>query len=172
MTKSASQWTQFNEIRNPHARAAGVSRPALYQYFRNKQDVFAAVAERVTDQLTDAAHRARDTEGTLTDRVYGVLSVKLEAAVGVAEARFRQELVAEAAAMGLSAVEDRLLDALAELLHATPEPRETAALLLAATVGIGQSEGTPDDLRRRLRRLRRLVGLVIGGLDNPSPTRS
>ncbi|MGR3868885.1 TetR/AcrR family transcriptional regulator [Streptomyces graminifolii] len=143
------------------ARAAGVSRPALYQHFANKQDVFAAVAARVTDLMTAAAHRARDTEGTPADQVYGVLAVKLETAIGVTEERFRQELVAEAAAMGLTPAEDGLLDALASLLADAPEPRETAALLLAATVGIGQSDGTPELLRGRLRRL---VDLVMSGL--------
>ena len=144
------------------ARAAGVSRPALYLHFANKQDVFAAVAARVTDLMTAAAHRARDAEGTPADQVYGVLAVKLETAIGVTEARFRQELVSEAAGMGLTSVEDGLVDALVELLAGIPEPRETAALLLAATVGIGQSDGTPEVLRGRLRRL---VFLVMSGLD-------
>jgi TetR/AcrR family transcriptional regulator len=144
------------------ARAAGVSRPALYLHFANKQDVFAAVAARVTDLMTAAAHRARDAEGTPADQVYGVLAVKLETAIGVTEARFRQELVSEAAGMGLTSVEDGLVDALVELLAGIPEPRETAALLLAATVGIGQSDGTPEVLRGRLRRL---VDLVMSGLD-------
>jgi TetR/AcrR family transcriptional regulator len=151
------------------ARAAGVSRPALYQHFANKQDVFAAVAARVTDLMTAAAHRARDAGGTPADRVYGVLAVKLETAIGVTEARFRQELVAEAATMGLTPAEDGLLDALVELLGDTPEPRETAALLLAATVGIGQSDGTPEQLRGRLRRL---VDLVTSGLDSAPEQRN
>lgn len=145
------------------ARAAGVSRPALYLHFANKQDVFAAVAARVTDLMTAAAHRARDAEGTPADQVYGVLAVKLETAIGVTEARFRQELIAEAAGMGLTPVEDGLVDALVELLAGIPEPRETAALLLASTVGIGQSDGTPEVLRGRLRRL---VDLVMSGLDS------
>ncbi|MFI6627077.1 TetR/AcrR family transcriptional regulator [Streptomyces sp. NPDC050528] len=147
------------------ARAAGVSRPALYLHFANKQDVFAAVAARVTDLMTAAAHRARDAEGTPADQVCGVLAVKLETAIGVTEARFRQELIVEAAGMGLTSVEDGLVDALGELLAGTPEPRETAALLLASTVGIGQSDGTPEVLRGRLRRL---VDLVMSGLDSAS----
>ncbi|MER6349396.1 TetR/AcrR family transcriptional regulator [Streptomyces sp. NPDC001595] len=143
------------------AQAAGVSRPALYQYFRNKQDVFAAVAEQVTDQLVRSARRARDAEGTLADRVYGVLAVRLDAAAGLAEARYREELVAQAQAMGLSPADDQLVYLLAQLLADTPEPLETASTLLAAAAGIGRSEGGPDTLRRRLRRL---VDLVVAGL--------
>jgi TetR/AcrR family transcriptional regulator len=151
------------------AQAAGVSRPALYQYFRDKRDVFAAVAERVSDQLTGAALRARDAEGTRADRVYGVLSVKLETVTGLADARFQQELVTEAATMGVSRVEERLAGVLEDVLTGVPEARETAALLLASTVGIGQSDGSPDVLRRRLRHL---VDLVAGGLDTPASARS
>jgi AcrR family transcriptional regulator len=143
------------------AQAAGVSRPALYQYFRNKQDVFAAVAEQVTDQLVTAAHRARDAEGTLADRVYGVLAVRLDATAGLAEIRYRQELVDQAQAMGLSPADDKLVYVLAQLLADTPEPLETAAALLAAASGIGGSGGGPDTVHRRLRRL---VDLVVAGL--------
>ncbi|MFF4832856.1 TetR/AcrR family transcriptional regulator [Streptomyces sp. NPDC001315] len=146
------------------AQAAGVSRPALYQHFRNKRDVFTAVAARVADHMTEAARLARDAEGTSADRLYGVLSLKLEAAIGVAGARYRQELVAEAAAMGVTPLESGLVAALADLLADTPDPSDTAALLLASTAGIGQSEGTPEELRHRLRRL---VELVVGGLGTP-----
>ncbi|MEV7286253.1 TetR/AcrR family transcriptional regulator [Streptomyces sp. NPDC093252] len=148
------------------AQAAGVSRPALYQYFRNKQDVFAAVAESVTGRIVAAAERARDTEGPLADRVHGVLRVKLDAAgsAGAPGAGFPQELVAQAAAMGLTPADDRLVYLLARLLDGTPEPVETAAALLAATAGIARSEGGPEVHRRRLRRLTELVmaGLAVG----------
>ncbi|MFE4667993.1 TetR/AcrR family transcriptional regulator [Streptomyces sp. NPDC056716] len=142
------------------AQAAGVSRPALYQYFRNKHDVFAAVAECVTGRIVRAAERARDTEGPLADRVHGVLLVKL-AAAGTGGAAFPHELVVQAAAMGLPPADDELVYLLAQLLAGTPEPMETAAVLLASTVGIARSDGGPEVLHRRLRRL---VDLVIGGL--------
>ncbi|MFE6281629.1 TetR/AcrR family transcriptional regulator [Streptomyces sp. NPDC057877] len=143
------------------AQAAGVSRPALYQYFRNKQDVFTAVAEYVTDQLVEAAHRASQAEGSLADRVYGVLLVKLDTATGIADARHRRELIAQAVAMGVAPADDQLVYVLAQLLAGTPEPLETASVLLASAVGIGQSEGGPEVLRRRLRRL---VDLTVTGL--------
>ncbi|CAL9408275.1 HTH-type transcriptional regulator BetI [Streptomyces sp. enrichment culture] len=143
------------------AQAAGVSRPALYQYFRNKQDVFAAVAEQVTGRLVAAAHGARDAEGTLADRVYGVLAVRLDATAGLAEPRYRQELMEQAQAMGLSPVDEKLVHVLAQLLADTAEPLETASALLAAAAGIDGSGGGPDTVHRRLRRL---VDLVVAGL--------
>lgn len=148
------------------ARAAGVSRPALYQYFRNKQDVFAAVTEHTAARLPAAARRAREAEGDLADRVHGVLRVELDAGGGEswgAQARHRQEPVADAP-VGTGRADDRLVDVLARLPaeeSAAPDPRETAVALLASTAGIGRSEGAPDVLRRRLRRL---VGLVVADL--------
>ncbi|MET9443085.1 hypothetical protein [Streptomyces sp. NPDC006610] len=80
-----------------------------------------------------------------------------------AQARHRQEPVADAPA-GTGRADDRLVDVLARLLaeeSAAPDPRETAVALLASTAGTGRSEGAPDVLRRRPRRL---VGLVVAGL--------
>ncbi|MFE2042230.1 TetR/AcrR family transcriptional regulator [Streptomyces sp. NPDC059477] len=141
------------------ARAAGVSRPALYQYFRNKHDVFAAVAECATGRIVRAAERARDADGTPADRVHGVLLVKLDAA-GTDGASFPPELVAQAGAMGVAPADDELVHLLAQLLAGTPEPLETAAVLLASTAGIARSDGGPEVQHRRLRLL---VDLVVGG---------
>jgi hypothetical protein len=80
-----------------------------------------------------------------------------------AQARHGQEPVADAPA-GTGRADDRLVDVLARLLteeSAAPDPRETAVALLASTAGTGRSEGAPDVLRRRPRRL---VGLVVAGL--------
>lgn len=37
------------------ARAAGVSRPALYQYFDNRADLFRAAFQAVSEDATDGA---------------------------------------------------------------------------------------------------------------------
>src|SRR5687768_13297384 len=58
------------------AEAAGLSRPALYHYFRNKEDVFRALSQRinrgVVAAVTEAAGRPGDTEARLT----GVLEAR------------------------------------------------------------------------------------------------
>ncbi|MEU6611301.1 TetR/AcrR family transcriptional regulator [Streptomyces shenzhenensis] len=82
------------------ARSAGVFRPALYRYVRNKRDVCGAVADRVTEQVARAAPRPWRAPGTRADRVYGVLSVRLDAAAGADGARFGQGATAGAAALG------------------------------------------------------------------------
>lgn len=55
------------------AAAAGVSRPALYQYFDGRSDLFRACFEAVLEDTTDAALAALDDGVTLADRLDGYL---------------------------------------------------------------------------------------------------
>jgi AcrR family transcriptional regulator len=150
------------------AEAAGVSRPALYQHFRNKKDVLRGVAELLDAQMGAAARAAVGGTDSLADQLYSVLSIKLETGIGVADAGHRQELIAEATALGItsaSPLEGPLADVLADV-HGVKEgavtAREIAALLLDSTVGIGQSEDPPDVLRARLRQLVDLTTRALG----------
>jgi AcrR family transcriptional regulator len=155
------------------AEAAGVSRPALYQYFRNKQDVFAAVAELVGARMAEDARAAAAAGASAGERLYAVLAVKLETAIGVSGAAHLAELIAEADAMSLDAhgaVKQPLARVLEEVVagEAGIDPgaagmraREAAELLLDATAGIGRAGGSADVRRRRLRQL---VDLTVRGL--------
>ncbi len=51
------------------AEAAGVSRPALYQWFANRADVFRAAFGAVLDDAADAAVAALDADGTVAERL-------------------------------------------------------------------------------------------------------
>jgi AcrR family transcriptional regulator len=55
------------------ADAAGMSRPALYQYFQNKGDIFASSFEALMDQCVDRALVALATTGALADQLDGFL---------------------------------------------------------------------------------------------------
>jgi AcrR family transcriptional regulator len=55
------------------ADAAGVSRPALYQYFQNKGDIFASSFEALMDECVDRALAALAADGSLADRLDGLL---------------------------------------------------------------------------------------------------
>ena len=55
------------------ADAAGMSRPALYQYFRNKSDIFASAFVALFDDHVDRALQALDDEGTTAERLDGFL---------------------------------------------------------------------------------------------------
>jgi AcrR family transcriptional regulator len=55
------------------ADAAGMSRPALYQYFRNKADIYASAFVALFDDHVDRALQALDDEGTNAQRLDGFL---------------------------------------------------------------------------------------------------
>jgi AcrR family transcriptional regulator len=60
------------------ARAAGMSRSAVYQYVRNKDDAFRKLADRLHSQALARAREAAGSDASPTDRVRGVLAAKLE----------------------------------------------------------------------------------------------
>ncbi len=55
------------------ADAAGMSRPALYQYFQNKGDIFASSFEALMEACVDRALVALEAPGTLADQLDGFL---------------------------------------------------------------------------------------------------
>ncbi|MGD8685112.1 MAG: helix-turn-helix domain-containing protein [Chloroflexota bacterium] len=55
------------------AAAAGVSRPALYQYFDDRADLFRAAFDAVLQDSADAAVAALQDRGTVTERLDGYL---------------------------------------------------------------------------------------------------
>jgi TetR/AcrR family transcriptional regulator len=64
------------------ARSARISRPALYQYFSGKDEVFRAMGVRMLDAALTRAEAARHRSGPVADRLYAVLAVKLDLAIG------------------------------------------------------------------------------------------
>jgi len=55
------------------AGAAGMSRPALYQYFRNKGDIFASAFVALLDASADAALAELERDAPIADRLDGFL---------------------------------------------------------------------------------------------------
>lgn len=55
------------------ADAAGMSRPALYQYFRNKGDIYASAFVALFNDHVDRALQALEIEGTNAQRLDGFL---------------------------------------------------------------------------------------------------
>ena len=51
------------------AREAGISRPTLYRDFRNKADIYAALADRLLSDAIDGAERALASTGALDARL-------------------------------------------------------------------------------------------------------
>jgi TetR/AcrR family transcriptional regulator len=158
------------------AKAAGISRPALYWHFSGKDDIFRATGERLADELISAAETAATADGSSADRLYGTLAVKLDLTAESVGARFRRDLRAEASARlpdlqasmktRHAAVIEKLLTSAADLDLAATSIRahDIAVLLLDALTGIAQQDDHPGELRRRLRHL---VSLTTGSLSRP-----
>ncbi|QKV95573.1 TetR/AcrR family transcriptional regulator [Streptomyces sp. NA02950] len=168
------------------AQASSMSRPALYQHFGGKEDIFRTVGTRLVDQMIRTAEKAAEAEGSTADRLFGVLTVKLELSAGTLDANARKELFAESAALGdatgaagnlsaalrtrLIAVVAAVLDSAAadlDLLDDVLSAQDAAALLVDALTGLAQEPDPPAVLSERLRRL---IGLTLRGLSTGAGT--
>ncbi|MCP3822194.1 TetR/AcrR family transcriptional regulator [Streptomyces sp. A3M-1-3] len=157
------------------ARAAGMSRPAVYQYVRNKEDAFRRLAGRLLDTALAGARTALESPGGLGDR----LSAALEAKLGLALSLWRDspahaaELLGEDARLSaelIGAYNTAMRDLLAEAVGAARpgvDAAEFAELLLAFTRGLETDLSDPDAPARRLRHG---VALLVAGLNHPHPT--
>jgi TetR/AcrR family transcriptional regulator len=155
------------------AKAAGISRPALYQHFSGKDEIFRAAGERIADELISAAESAAATDAPTAERLYRALAVKLDFAAGSLDPGFRGDLIAEASARlpdlqasmkaRHGAVIEKILGSAADidLAEAAIPARDVAVVLLDALTGIAQQDEPADELRRRLRQL---VNLTVRGL--------
>jgi AcrR family transcriptional regulator len=156
------------------AQAARMSRPALYQIFSGKEDVFRAVGQKVGDDVIAAARQAQHSGRPVADRLYDVLSIKLDLFAGTVEAEFRAEMFAEARVIAedvLVSSEKNYLDVVAAVLTASRDEldlldvalsaHDAASLLIDTLAGIAQERKEADVLRTRLRQM---VDLTVRGL--------
>lgn len=158
------------------ARQAGMSRPAVYQYVRNKQDAFRRLAAGLLDEALAAARSAAAEPGPPADRLSAVLAAKL----GLGLRLWRDspahaaELLGEDARLSadlIGAYETGMRDLLAGTVRdAFPEAdaAEVAVLLLAFARGLEADLSDPAAVPRRLRHG---VALLVAGLRRtPNPT--
>lgn len=64
--------TSFGDI----AEEVGLSRPAIYHYFKNKDAVFEAVTARIHQDIELAIERALNETGSIEDRLFGVFAAR------------------------------------------------------------------------------------------------
>lgn len=154
------------------ARTAQMSRPALYQYFTGKEEVFRAMGVRLLDSALTGAERTRRSSRPVVDRLSAVLMVRLDLVRELGGADdFHRELLADTASVAgdlLASFHLRLIAIVEELLATATEDldfgaaaisaHDVAVLLLDAVTGIERKASTADV--RRLR-VRQLVGLVV-----------
>lgn len=153
------------------AREAGMSRPGVYQYVRNKEDAFRRLATRLLDGALADAHAAIDTRGTLRAR----LTAALEAKLGLATRLWHDSPAHAAELLGVdtrlsaeqveaynTAMRD-MIGAAVAADHPDADALEVAELLLAFTRGL---EADLTDTDAPVRRLRHGVALIVAGLDH------
>jgi AcrR family transcriptional regulator len=156
------------------AAAAGMSRPALYQYVRSKDDAYRRLADRVYAGALREARAAGGT-GTLAQRLDRILATKLALTERLfSDSPYAHELVGRNALVA-DEMERRFLADLVELLAETitgaaadadlqlneANAREIAELALALTRGL---EADHTDLDRRRDRLRNGIALLVAGV--------
>lgn len=151
------------------AREAGMSRAAVYQYVRNKQDVFRRLTKRLLDTALDEATAAVRSGSTPTERVTAALDTKLAlvARLWQDSPAHAAELLGESNTVSAQLVEDydaAMRDLIAEVVAAAglrTDPVEFAELALALARGL---EADLSDPQAPVRRLRLGVELLVNGL--------
>jgi TetR/AcrR family transcriptional regulator len=151
------------------ARAADMSRPAVYQHVRNKEDAFRRLVERMLGDALDASRAALAQDRDLPTRLTGALRAKLEMVMQVwrdSPAHAAELLAVDArVSSDLIARYDETMRALLQnaLEQSGHEPRAAtvAELMLALTRGL---EADLTDPHTPLDLLRQGVEMMTAGL--------
>ncbi|WP_330182948.1 TetR/AcrR family transcriptional regulator [Nocardia sp. NBC_01503] len=134
------------------ASETGVSRSAVYQYVRNKDDAVRRLADRLHATAMTAAREAAAAPVPLADKVFGIASAKVLLASGpFADSPHAAELIDEQARLC-----GDICRAFTEDLHGLltgvltdagrERPADSAGIILATTIGL-LSMGRTDLLR-------------------------
>lgn len=147
------------------ADAAGMSRPALYQYFRDKGDIFRSAFVSLFEDLVDRALLALDLPGSTVDQLDGFLQ-RFEGDLWqrMAASPHADEIVRAKnadVAVAVAAVVTRLTDGLAAYLEQRSPHTETRTewveLLRWSPKGLTYDRPSVATYRRRLTALARAV---------------
>ncbi|RDI55925.1 TetR/AcrR family transcriptional regulator [Nocardia mexicana] len=150
------------------ATEVGVSRSAVYQYVRSKDDAVRRVADRLHTEALSHAREAAVADGPLVDRIHGILSAKVQLATGhFAESPHATEIFDEQARL-CGDICREFTDELHSLITTTlttehiDHPADAARILLAATIGLLSTDRT--DL------LHRTTTALLDGLTPSKPS--
>lgn len=164
------------------AREAGISRTGLYHHFGNKEEVFRAMAERFYRVALSAAAAAATGEGTVADRLRGVLNAKMGWFFShLAETRHGLEIIDQSNRLCgdiIAEGSDRYQALIADLLSEAERdgrldltangftPESAASLVFHCAWGLQGQPGrmpTAAEYRQRLAQLTRVVIVAFGG---------
>ncbi len=158
LTRYGIRRTTMDDI----ATTVGVSRSAVYQYVRNKDDAVRRLVERLHHQtLAQAAEVAAATDRDPAERVHGILAAKLDLVLDLAgdSAHTAELLDAKARLHGdicadfTTRIEHLLTDVFTDAGLTEVSPADAADISIALVVGL---ESHPD--------ARRLLGPAIESL--------
>ncbi len=152
------------------AEVAGMSKVTLYGYFRDKEAVFVAVAERLADTMEEAVQTALAAEAPFPTPLAAALIAKHRIVLNrVQRSAFASELFQAKAAhvtRRFAALDDAIVTGLTEALVRQGLERafaeETAQLLFYAANGIANRASDADILTTRISRLVRAVVADLG----------
>lgn len=141
------------------AEAAGMSRPALYQHFGNKEEIFQAMLGRILDEAANKAIAALETEADLVTQLDGFLQRWAgDLTEQMRSSEHGGDLVEAKGSYAKPVVDEvnrRIRKALAAHLAAAGhvEVDEAVDLLLLAPIGLKYDNPSMPKLRRRLQGL-------------------
>lgn len=148
------------------AEAAGVSRPALYQYFTDRADLFAAAFRLFVEENTTAALNALDADVPLAEQIDGYLQrLHGDPYAALAATAYGDEIIDAHHQFAAGAIGDAVKRAQAglrkHLQTNTKIDRKTivnmSELLTLSIAGFKQDRPTPATYRRRLKFLAKTV---------------
>ena len=160
------------------AAGAGLSRTALYQHFRNKEDIFRSLSERYFGQCLAEMERALLADGAAEDVLRAAFIAKdgkfMDVVLGTPHGRELLDagftLAAEIAGRAEAAMAAGLADWLLRQGAAARlgDPALTAATMVAALKGLKTSARTLDEYRAGQAMLARMLALALGCHAPPS----
>lgn len=163
------------------AKKVGISRPALYLHFENKEAIFRALSEQLHEATLEKAEKALQEEGKIGDRLLKAFEYRtVELFALVCDSVHGEELIdingkvaddifllAKEKFVGMltQALQESeengeiILDNLDESLDM--DARQAAELLINATSGLKKAASTAEDFRLTLGRLIKLFEKAV-----------
>jgi AcrR family transcriptional regulator len=159
------------------ARTAEMSRPALYLLFKNKADIYRAIASRMFDQSARHIATLLDGRGTLGERLLAVIEFKMidmmclvrESPHGAEIMDLKGELAGDLVEGWHRAMSDMFCKAIAaEVARSGVDLKQRglcaeilAELLVDGLEGMAMRSDDPETLRVSARQLVRVIELAI-----------
>ena len=152
------------------AEAAGMSRPAIYQYFRNRAELFRSMVSQLHEDTLKAVADALEARGPLEPRLVRAILARdgaflrlfRESPHGEAITELHTSTAADLTEKAGRLYQSLLADALKGDGYAREDAETTALLLVAAAQGL-KSQAETD--RAFETSVRHLVTYVVAGLD-------